>query len=284
MSLDHFLPVTYLKNFSENPSAGRKATVWRFDGKQSLPVQIGSECARESHYSKLGDKGMFDTLENWYGTFMLKNSTEMECSFGKPNTLLAFILHVHFRGVGVSYQNQTGKENKHAYFGLTEELGNILGFPEELNPREYLKHLNNVWRTKIVGAAEPELRTSDSPVICYGKSTCVDVLILPISPELCAVGFNRFRFNVVSDVLSLKDENRLQQAQLKICSGNIYTRSRLSSEQEQSIREDGEIFKKPPGRIDGSTVKLNALVFPKEPYDFLMAVTPFNNLKTTVMG
>ena len=274
MSRDHFLPVTYLKNFSENPNAGREATVWRFDGEQSLPVEVGLECVRPSHYSKSGDQGMFDTLENWYGKFMSKRPVPKELSLGESNRLFGFILHVHFRGVGVSYQNDTGKENKDAYIGLTEEFGRILGLPEELSSELYQKHLNKVWRARIVRVTSGELATSDSPVICYGESGRVDVIILPLTPELCAIGFNQLRFNVVSDALSPKDEDRLQRAQLKVCCGNLYTRSRLSNDQEQFIRQDGQIFKKPPGRIDGNTVKLNALLFPKEPFDVFAKVPP----------
>ena len=274
MDQQHYVPVVYLRNFAVNPSAKRKALkAWKFDGKRSSNEFIEKECVGDYHYSKSGDKGMFDQWERWFAKFMSGDpSAKTSLAESRQKKLLSFILHLHLRGI--SYQDKTGKDRMEVCYVLAEELHQIFRFPPDLDSSARQKHLDKVWRVKLVRCASGELATSDSPVICYGcDETKLDLLLLPLRPDLCAIGYNRFKFKITSDVLQAMDEERLDRVHVKGRCHALYTNAPLSTQREKSIQKIWDTMTKPSGFVDPRLLKYNILGFPpRSPFTFLQRI------------
>ena len=274
MDQQHYVPVAYLRNFAINPAAKRRILkVWKFDGERSSNELVEKECVGDYHYSKSGDKGLFDHWERWFAKFMSGDPSTKTClAESTQSKLLGFILHLHLRGI--SYKDKTGKDRMEVCYVLVEELHQIFRFPPELDPMARQKHLDKVWRVKLLRCESEELVTSDSPVICYGcDETKLDLLLLPLRPDLCAIGYNRFKFKIISDVFQAMDEERLDRVHVKSRCHALYTSSPLSTQREEFIRKIWNTMTKPSGFVDPYLLKNNVLSFPpRSPFTFLQRV------------
>ena len=274
MDQQHYVPVAYLRNFAINPNGKRETLeIWKFDGKQNSREFIEEECVGDCHYSKSGDKGVFDQWERWFAKFMSDGPSASTCLVkSTQKQILAFILHLHLRGV--SYNDKTGRDRMEVCYVLVEQLHQIFRFPPDLDPSARQKHLDKVWSVKLLRCTSGELATSDSPVVCYGcDETKLDLLLLPLRPDLCAIAYNRFKFKIISDEIQAMDEERLDCIQVKSRYRALYTNAPLSTERKECIKKIWNTVTKSSGFVDPCLLKYNILGFPpRSPFTFLQRV------------
>jgi hypothetical protein len=168
----HWLPAVYLKNFSRNPELGRRAFVWRYDGKTMIEVAVESQCGANFFYSK----EQAETAEKrfWQSETAYENCVKL-IREKKPSSTVDYFSLIFtifdFHARNAIYANNTGKEGLYAYelrMGLLiREM--LLGRQEgDLDDVEVFQHLHKYWRVRVLApSAGSGLMTSDNPALLF---------------------------------------------------------------------------------------------------------------------
>jgi hypothetical protein len=107
--------------------------MWRFDGDQSKPVPVESECAADWHYTAKDAstrESMFNMLETKYANVLDRIWSNKTLSDKQKLWLLLMMLDLHCRNP--AYKNLTGIENIYAYDALIHCLRILLGDSSEI--------------------------------------------------------------------------------------------------------------------------------------------------------
>ncbi len=203
----HYLPVSYLKYFSDDQSnRGRDSWFWRFDGTCSRRVPVASQCFGDYHYSKkhpAETEMMFQPREEKWCEIVDQFNNGVDPSRLDHGDLFLGMVDLCVRNA--VHKNQTEDEGIEAYeirlelFFCRLLLG-IVGdaFPAE--PTEAVKdHLFKYWRLEVIKAQSGSFFiTSDNPSIFItcktaspGQNPPLQMIIVPLCPTMTAVAFDR---------------------------------------------------------------------------------------------
>ncbi|SRR5579862_163483 len=271
----HYLPAVYLKQFSiEGSDATRKSKLYRLDRNFSGSVTVEDQC-REDFYNSAASPVAAEALHQKYEDIYGKLATRIwagENAGSEYNYfgLIITMLNLHFRNP--AYENRTGDERISVYTNLEAEfLEQSLGVrPDPVSPSlEHLALFKKCWGVSLMKTVEPSLLTSDNPAHIFGEDNVPRLITLPITPQVCAVAFDRRKFpKVWSQDLSALDVGRLNSLQAHCCISAVFAAEEISPEDAVKIRD---IWVKrreaPPGFIDALEWRPNYRGL--EPFEFL---------------
>lgn len=273
-SKQHYLPAVYLKQFSVDGSDGRRRSkIWRLDRNICQLVTVEDQC-RERFYNSEAEPAkaekLFQNYENLYAQLACKIWAGEEAGsahnyFG----LIAFMLSLHFRNP--SYKNLTKDERIVVYVNLEGEfLLQILGVVVDPNhpSREHLEMFTKCWGVRLMRAIEDFLVTSDNPAQIFHQEGIPRLITLPITPQCCAVAFDRRAFaSVWSQELSKQDIERLNRLQVHSCVNALFSAAQQTTEDVQMVRGVWTKRNPPPGFVSDEDWRSNYRGI--EPFEFL---------------
>ncbi len=168
--------------------------------------------------------------------------------------LILIIFDLHLRNA--AYENQTGKNNLHAYSLRIHGFKKLLlgRKDDDLTNDEVWRHLKKRWRVRILSASlGNKFLTSDNPSILIASGTAIPSLqfaVLPVTPNRIAVALDCHKVAVVGDRTSPKDEELLNQLQLSNAVECVYSSVPLSMEEQQAVGERLNRKSKGRGKTD----------------------------------
>ncbi len=239
----HYLPAVYLREFSADKARG-DAQVWRCDGKQNGLVSVRNECCADYFYSKeqpASVEKMFQNSEGFYAECIRAIQSGKAPARSQFFGLILIIFDLHLRNA--AYENQTGKDNLHAYRLRLHGLKKLLldRQDDELTDDEVWEHLKNYWRVRILlSSPGNEFVTSDNPSILFASqdaSPNLQFTALPFTPIHMAIAYDCRRVEVTGEQTCPQDEELLNRLQLSNAWQCVYSSVDLSVEQQRFIGE-----------------------------------------------
>jgi hypothetical protein len=241
----HYLPVAYLQQFSaDKANVTRESKVWRFDGKESKLVPAESQCRENYFYSKdqaTAAETMFQPAEGFLAecvrSIKARNPSTKAQFFG----LILIMFDLHLRNA--AYENETGKDNLHAYMlrlGGLKQL--LLGRNEkQATNGEVMEHLRKHWRVRLLLASPGnEFITSDNPSVLIaapGTISNLQLAVLPVTPTHIAIAYDCQQIEVVGERTTPMDEKLLNTLQLSHAERCVHSSVQLNMEQQQFVAE-----------------------------------------------
>lgn len=269
----HYLPVSYLSNFSDNPAKrDRKSFVWRIDGEKQIRVPVESQCYENFFYSK-------DNPEETEKTFHIRETAYCRIAEELKKTgdiversmgdLFLYMFDLNLRNA--NHKNLTEKDGFYAYqqrlnIFLTQMLMKIE--PTEFNVESIKAHITNNWRMEIVQAADGyTFVTSDNPSVfmtCTSENPkphkAVEIIMLPLDPQHLALAFDRRFVGIdikpkvtVSDMITL-NLNQIQNSERCIFSDREFDKTDL-----EQCKFHLSQRKKSPGYLDEKGWRLSTI-------------------------
>jgi hypothetical protein len=199
---------------------------------------------------------MFQTYEDLYGTLT------QQIWNGDPNRsiqeyfgLMFFMISLHLRNPAYEINPPLGPRSE-AYKLLEIQFvhHHLMGSPGHAStPRQQLERLkesSGVFLYK--SASQDRLITSDNPALWFstGGSGDPHFMILPVTPNSCAMAYNREVISLAGDSLSPADVEVLNKAQVKSCVKALYSDAPFSEEDQQESAEFWIRHKPPSGFIN----------------------------------
>lgn len=274
----HYLPVCYLKNFSLQPELGRRAPIWRFDGKTTREVPVDSQCREDYFYSKsrasLAER-FFQSSEKLFVHFLSVVASGRIPSKADYYGLLLSLFDMHIRTE--AYENATGREELDAYkmraLGIKRVLVGRVESPPDPSDDEIISSLQRNWRVGILpNLSEVELFTSTHPSILWGerrKGETVNAVILPLKPNLLAIGYNRNFVRIEGNRVTTADALSLNRLQCHNASAAIFSARELKYSAAQAVREELELRRQVRATTSLDGWDMGALKFPITALSFL---------------
>ena len=227
----HYLPCVYLKNFSADGSrATRISKVWRVDCSRAVSVTVESQCASNYLFSSQNPEKSeedFGQMENAYGRAMKKIWAGGDPTVFEYFSLILATCDLYARNI--VHENQTGREGIHAYELRTTTLINrlILGhFGDDALPLDQIKaRVMESWGVRLFRTPGGQIATSDHPALCFnwGKTECIDFILLPLTPTVCAAVFDKRTTRTTGSTLTPRDGTFLFDALATHCNSCLYT-------------------------------------------------------------
>ena len=216
----HWLPLAYLKGFhcGSPVSNARKSQLWRFDGTKPHKVPAKSQCRGKYLYSRSSPKSAesdFHRMEGDFPAMVQKLQSGQEVRRREEIGMIFIMFVMHFRNG--AYANRTGKERIEAFRMAINTF-----FREEISKtpkgvdtiKAVLRGLIDNWRLGKVVCKEAELITSDHPAILLSTSgKDVTAVMLPLTPQVLAFGYDQRKITVTSKQGTLKDTANLNALQ-----------------------------------------------------------------------
>ena len=163
----HYLPASYLWNFSADPSLKRLSRFIRLgdDGTQTENITVESQCAKDYFYSK--DTKM--EAAEWEGLEAEWNGVIDNLSKSQPPGNMAVILIYQFLTIhlrNISFQHTDKQEDRLATFLRTRNalMEIICGAPTN-----GLFSLPASWAAQVLSADDDVFATSDNPVVMFAQ-------------------------------------------------------------------------------------------------------------------
>lgn len=254
----HYLPALYLKNFSATPDLGRKAFLWRFDGKSMKYVAVESQCGEDYFYSKknpaAAEKRFWESEAAYDRCVRLIKERKPPKSWDYFSLILA-IFDFHARNA--IYENKTGKEGFYAYelrAGLLyREL--LLGRTEgDISDFDVFQHLRQYWRVRILSPSPGNgILTSDNPALLFvlrPNTTQIGMAMLPITPYHLAVAFDSRIVYVEGNQMIGNDEGIFNQMQVGHAKSCLYSSQPFHEGEQQFLATLFASRKNPNPTID----------------------------------
>ncbi len=242
----HFLPCVYLKNFSpDGIRATRDSKVWRMDEARCACVPVKSQCAGDYLFSKQDPRKAeheFQAIEEGYASALAKIWTEGEPTVFEYFALIFATFDLYTRNI--AHENLTGLEGVQAYNLRTLTMLNRLVVgnyeAEALSPAELKAQLMRSWGVRLFHTPVGEIVTSDHPALCFnwGKTSAIDFILLPLTPTVCAVIFDKRTTRTKGSTLTVDDGATLFDALVTHCNSCIYA----SSEPDKGVVETFRIL------------------------------------------
>jgi len=169
--------------------------------------------------------------------------------------LMVFIVSLHLRNPAYEVTRMLGPRIE-AYKLLESQFIHhyLMGSPDYVaTPEQQLERLKDFWGVFIyTSASENQLITSDNPALWFstGGSGNLDFMILPVTPNSCAVAYNREAVSLAGNSLSPADVDVLNEAQVKSCLAALYLDAPFSEQNRQESAEFWIRHKPPSGFIN----------------------------------
>jgi hypothetical protein len=258
-SNQHYLPCVYLKQFSvDGPTAERNSRIWSLSrhGHTALPVE--SQCYERKFYSAIDSttaEKLFDHYEDLYGTLAQRiwkgdRNRNIREYFG----LMFFIVSLHLRNPAYEVSRAFGPRIK-AYTLLESQFihHHLMGAPDCASTLDQqLERLKDFWGVFVyTSASENRLITSDNPALWFSTNGSGDLhfMILPVTPNSCAIAYNREVISLAENSLSPADVDVLNEAQVKSCLAALYSDAPFSEQNRQESAEFWIRHKPPSGFV-----------------------------------
>lgn len=279
----HYLPSVYLKHFSSDAKPTRKSLIWRYDGQDSRPVHVESQCAGNYFYSKhrpAESEKMFQNIEGLYGKCVEKVKAKQPSTMEEYFGLILMMVDLHLRGA--AYENATGKEGIQAYASRFDAFkrGLLLGGRFE-NPTDVkvAEHLRSYWRVRVLESLSGNaFITSDHPaawfVIAKGRQQ-IDLMMLPITSRFVAVAYDNRAVDIVNDNTTPNDEGRINRCQAVQALRCVYAASDFDKESKRAIQPDFKNKSRLKGKVDAEGWQATLLHAPHfRDLSFIRSKTP----------
>lgn len=258
-SKQHYLPCVYLKQFSiDGPKAHRNSLIWRLSRHVHKQVPVESQCYERNFYSasdSAGAQKLFRTYEDLYCILAQRIwSGDPNQSIQEYFGLMFFMISLHLRNPAYKVSRTLGPRIK-AYTLLESQFihHHLMGSPDYVStPEQQLERLKDSWGVFVyASASENRLITSDNPSLWFstGGSGNLHFVILPVTPNSCAIAYNREVINLAGDSLSPADVEVLNKAQVKSCVKALYSDAPFSEEDQQESAEFWARRRPPSGFI-----------------------------------
>ena len=207
-------------------------------------VPAESQCRKNYFYSKnqaSAAETMFQPAEGFWAECV------RSIKAGNPSTkaqffgLILIMFDLHLRNA--AYENETGKDNLHAYMlrlaGLKQLL---LGRNEtQATDGEVMEHLRKHWRVRLLLASlGNEFITSDNPSVLIaapGTIPNLQLAVLPVTPAHTAIAYDCQQIEVVGEQTTPMDEKLLNLLQLSHAERCVYSSVQLNTEQQRFVAE-----------------------------------------------
>src|ERR1044072_1079638 len=256
--LQHYLPAVYLKQFSPDAqNATRKSFLWRLGITTQAFVKVEDQCREAFYYSKVKPRqaeNLFHEGEQLYGKALQQiwqgtQGTNARYYFG----LIVMMMSLHLRNP--AYQNLTGLDNFELYLGLEETfMAQVLmcDFPDAISQQDRWRVFSARWRL-IIRKTPGKIFTSDNPAVCCAIDDSRDVhfILLPVSPEFCAVAFDK-RFLEIIGPMTTEDLSKIQTLLVGTCLEALFSHRRFSDEEIDVLNKFRTESEGPKGSIDGT--------------------------------
>lgn len=237
----HYLPVSYLKFFSQNPNENRKARIFRYDGVSSTQVPVESQCYGKFHYSS----AMADLVEAHFGVFESKYPTLIKKlingdSLSKSDYyfFILIIFDIHMRNIAYRHHGFANpfkgyQQLRDLFF---ERVIAELPLQYQLKPNEYLFNaFVKKWRLSCINTTGDDFFiTSDHPCLWFDVGGYKPVfMILPITPRIIALAYDVREVEVVEQTAHPGDISVVNFYQCRQSLKVVYSQAKLTSEQEK---------------------------------------------------
>lgn len=279
----HFLPSVYLKNFSPDGSRStRDSKVWRVDQTRCTLVPVQSQCAGDYLFSKTAPQKSeeeFQEFEKGYAAALTKIWCDGDPTVFEYFALILAAFDLYTRNI--VHENRTGLEGVQAYqFRIVSFINRLIvgNFGAEALPlSELFERLKQTWGVRLFRTPTGrEIITSDHPVLCFtwGAGETIDFLLLPVTPNVCAVVFDKRTARPQGNTLVETDGVHLVEALASHCHSCIYAASQPS---EQAIDAFRRLINRrviPRTVTDAEKWSLNLTVPPRP--DIFSFIRPFH--------
>lgn len=262
----HYLPASYLWNFSSDPSLKRLARFVRLgdDGTQTENITIESQCAKDYFYSK--DTAM--EAAEWRGleTEWSRVIDDLLKS-QPPENMAVVLLHqfitIHLRNI--SFQHTDKQEDRLATFLRTRAalMELICGAPAD-----GLFNLPETWAAQVLVADDDVFATSDNPVVMFAQNeenfySCFGA---PITRRMWAFIFDRKKWTDFNLTVSNDDDisHLLNQVQAVVSVKSLFAANLFPEDEAErhvelfSQRQNDKYY-------GGDEAQLKMLNFPDHP-------------------
>lgn len=240
----HYLPVAYLKFFSCNPSKGRNARIYRFDGRKSSFVSVKNQCKGKFIYSeseRLLTEQYFGFRESNYANIVRKIIKGKSLTDDEYYFFILMMFDINMRNIAYKYR---GFSNRFRAYMQMKQLfiENVIAqlpLVFQSNPTEVARDaLKKNWKFKsIYGAHGDFFITSDHPSIWFDLGDLRPVLVvLPITPQIIGVAYDIREIDIISHITSLHDVSILNGYQCFQSYSTIFSRTKFTKQQQKAAK------------------------------------------------
>lgn len=242
----HFLPSVYLRRFAvAGAFEDNTAQVWRIDVNARRLVSVRSQGFSDYFYSSDSPEQVekqFQLAEDFYGALGPERWTNgvppsSEREFG----LLLIMLDLHIRNCAYA---KTVTNNFQDYLQTSATVKyRILWGLKEAPPGEQaiVDAAAERWRVRLLRARlGSAFVTSDNPsllILQEPSASFVNLVLMPLSPSIYAVGYDSRDLEFVSNVATAGDESIFTQLQIHHCSACLYANQTISDEEWAGFKQ-----------------------------------------------
>lgn len=284
----HYLPVSYLSNFSDSSAKrDRKSFVWRIDGKEQIRVPVESQCYENFFYSKDNPEAAeksFHPREGAYCRIMEELNKTGDIIEKSMGDLFLYMFDLNLRNA--NHKNLTENDGFHAYqwrlnIFLTQMLMKIE--PTKLNVETIKAHITKNWRMEIVHATDDyTFVTSDNPSVFMTFTSknpkphkAVEIIILPLDPQHLALAFDRRFVEIdIKPKATGPDMITLNLNQIQNSERCIFSNRELDKTDLEQCRFHFTQRKKSPGYVDEKGWRLSTTYLKPDFYFKFMKLKP----------
>ena len=266
----HYLPVIYLQQFSvDGCNSLRKSQIWRLGHNSHEAVSVESQCHERFFYSASDPSSaekLFQSSEKTYASLARlvwkwrQNRTDKEYF-----ALILMIISLHLRSA--SYEVRQKRARIETYKLLEQQaIHHVLvpGSQNAITPEELFAILKSRWRGRLLSCPlDYTLITSDNPSVWFTVNNSGDrhFMILPVTPECCAIAYDRSMLVVNGSVLSNTDVEVLNRTQVKSMLKALYSSIAFPEQYRSSVAKIWKTHTPPSGFIDETTWSMNVLQY-----------------------
>ncbi len=229
----HFLPVSYLKQFSPDQTRGRRSQIHVFhkDG-DSRVESCESQCARNNFYSasrKMDENKFFELLDDCLPKVTRSLLEGRMPSVKMQQRFLRAVILLHLRNPAIMSR---GTGERLAYLNHLERVmwGQIIAnVPADATTPEIETAVGRAlknWQITTVRAVHDCFVTCDNPAILFRHSNDSRFLGLPLAPNLWAFLFDATKL-VVGPPQTGREVQLLNEAQAFSARNAVYSRNSL---------------------------------------------------------
>ena len=271
----HFLPIVYLKQFSVDGAASKPGSwIWRLTPELHLRVKVNDQNLTSFGYSRsdpFDAENQFTWLEKAYGKIMKRVWNLQAAESAEQYFMLIWmIVSLHLRNL--AYENRTGAERIKLYNFLESEFVDQFVMNGEAAKTASADLFD--WRVMIFHASR-DLLTSDNPSlwINHGERLRPSLMLLPLTPRLCAVAYDRRFTDVRGNHFSDADATRTNWLQMMSSRKAAFLHRPFTPNEQTELRRFWARRAEPQGFVDSTSWRPNILHVPKR-FDFQTKVTP----------
>lgn len=256
--------------------ATRASWVWRYSRKGSNWVRIESQGRGDYFYSKDNAnkaEEIFRKLEDGYGLIIARVwRHEQNQGDDQYFGLILMMISLHLRGP--AYEIRASQERGLVQLGLEEDTLNqyiMESSTENFTPDEWKAKLKQNWRVALLEVTGIDgLITSDnaSTWITANDHNALHCMLLPLTPNVCAVAYDRRYFETTSAFLGPREVAQLNAIQVENCCDAVFSSVEIATCEAIRLQDQLNKKKRPPGYVDDKVWRANIRMMAKE-FSFL---------------